>query len=220
MDCAKYMEDSHVHGPRATVDTINHYKKKGHPEYQKVYIDYGFMSQAYDNQSEDDQNSGSDHKQKSTPQYSQINIQKLSPQYSDIGLSNTVILAGKIFNGEEVKEDTNIITKLRTHSSQHYPEKEDGSSWCVDPSHLIQALRFWKTKNHVCLRGIRFRDILDIEKKSSLTHRERKNNEKKVIKSWKYFTSKPYYLLARYHKDLLRTLGIKSAEDFEEWISK
>ena len=90
-----------------------------------------------------------------------------------------MILAGKIFDGEEVKEDTNIITKLRTHSSQHYPEKEDGSSWCLDPDHLIHALKFWKKKNHVCLRGIRFPDIVDIEKKSSLTHRERKEKTKR-----------------------------------------
>ena len=150
--------------PEQLLDTINHYKKKGHPEYKEVYIDYGFMSHTYENQPEDNQNSGSDHKPTSKPQYSQINIQKLSPQYSDVGLSNTVILAGKIFNGEEVKEDTNVITKLRTHSRQHYPEKEDGSSWCLDPDHLIHVLKFWKKKNHVCLRGIRFPDILDLEK--------------------------------------------------------
>ena len=29
--------------PEQLVDTINHYKNEGHPEYQEVSIDYGFM---------------------------------------------------------------------------------------------------------------------------------------------------------------------------------
>merc|ERR1711963_389060 len=99
--------------PEQLIDTINHYKKKGHPEYQEVYIDYGFMSHTYESQPEDNQNSESDPKPKSKPQYSQINIQKQIPQYSDVGLSNTVILAGNIFDGQEVKEHINVITKLR-----------------------------------------------------------------------------------------------------------
>ena len=178
------------------------------------------MSHSHENQNETDKDAGSDQKPKSQSQYSEINIQKLPPQHSDIGLSNTVILAGKVFDGQEMREDMNVITKLRTSSCQHYPEKEDGSSWSIDPDHLINAVRFWKKKNHICLRGIRFPDILDLERKSSLTHRQRKNNEEKVIKSWKYFSTKPYHMLARYHKGLLSALGITSEEEFEEWNSK
>ena len=63
--------------PEQLVDTINHYKKKGHPEYQKVSIDYGFMSHTYENQPEDDQNSESNDKPKLKPQYSHINIRML-----------------------------------------------------------------------------------------------------------------------------------------------
>ena len=128
-----------------------------------------------------------------------------------------MILEGKIFDGEEMKEDINVITKLRTHSRQHYPEKEDGSSWVINPDHLIKAVKFWKMKDHICLRGIRFPDIMDFESRSSLTDTERRDNEEKVVKSWKYFTSKPYHLLVKYHKNLAKELGRSSEEsDYEE----
>ena len=141
-----------------------------------------------------------------------------SPVYFVLyGLSNTVVVAGDMFNGKKVKEDINVITKLRTLSSQRNPEREDGSSWAFDPDHLIQAVRHWKMKNHICLRGIRFPDIVDVESTSSMTEKQRRDNEEKVIKSWKYFTSKPSDLLARYHKSFLEELGFSDEEEFEEW---
>ena len=58
---------------------------------------------------------------------------------------------------------------------------------------------------------------MDMESKSTLTESQRRDNEEKVIKSWKYLLSKPYNLLARYHKSFLEEVGITSEE---EWNSK
>ena len=203
--------------PEQLADNINRYKMEGHPEYQDVIIDYGYMSHTLESPLETDEDSESNHMPKLNQQFSEINLQKSLPQYSDIGLSNTVVVAGDMFNGKKVKEDINVITKLRTLSSQRYPEREDGSSWAFDPDHLIQAVRHWKMKNHICLRGIRFPDIVDVESTSSMTEKQRRDNEEKVIKSWKYFTSKPSDLLARYHKSFLEELGFSDEEEFEEW---
>ena len=191
--------------PEQLVDSIYYYKEKGHPEYQDVIIDYGFMSISPEIQVETDEHSKSDNKQKT------------NTQHFEVGLSNKVIIAGETFNGKKVTEDINVILKLRTLSSQPEAEKEDGSSWCIDPEHLIQAVKFWKKKDLICLRGIRFPNIMDMESESTLTESQRRDNEEKVIKSWKYLLSKPYNLLARYHKSFLEEVGITSEE---EWNSK
>ena len=67
------------------------------------------------------------------------------------------------------------------------------------------------------MRGIRFPDIVDVESKSSMTESQRRDNEEKVIKSWKYFASKPSNLLAKYHKSFLEELGFSDEEEFEQW---
>ena len=62
-----------------------------------------------------------------------------------------------------------------------------------------------------CLRGIRFPDIPDIEGKWSTSLRDdswRWKNEEKVTKSWKHLITKPFSLLAKYHKDLIEEFGI------------
>ena len=47
--------------PEQLADNINRYKMEGHPEYQDVIIDYGYMSHTLESPLETDEDSESNH---------------------------------------------------------------------------------------------------------------------------------------------------------------
>ena len=134
-------------------------------------------------------------------------------------LSNNVIFPEdeilETFDGEDVTEPINVIVKLRTKSSQPKMEIDGGVYWWIDPQHILQTLLFWKQKHHFCLRGISFPDILGREstRAHDWSESQRKANEEKVARSWKNLKTKPYYLLAKYHKSFLEDQGITCEKD-------
>ena len=175
------------------VDYMQHYKKKGHSQYQGLSFDYSLML------------TSDEIKPENQPKCDQMFSYQQNPLNCEIGLSNTVIFPGDgIFKGEEVTEVINVITKLRTKPDQ--PEAEDDTviNWWINPEHLLQAVLEWKFRDHLCLRGIRFKFMSDYgndwESKCTWSENKREENEEKVVKSWKDLSDKPQELLEKYHK--------------------
>ena len=197
--------------PEQLVDCILYHQKKGHPEYENILIDYSFMSTSH----EIPPWTNPENKIKLTkdgPVYNGLDGHRImNPQDYEVGLSNAVLLPGDEFGfrGEEVTEDLNVIVKLKTMPTQPEAEKiTKVTDWAISHSHLIAALKFWKRRDHLSLRGIRFQKtpyppdrIKDWESTCKFSEEQRKENEVKVIKNWKYFADKPYHLLAKYHKN-------------------
>ena len=119
------------------------------------------------------------------------------------------------FDGEKVSEVINVIVKLKTMSNQPEVEIGAGLYWWIDPHHLIQAVRYWKKRNHPCLKGIRFPDITHSSWSNLWNKERRKKEEETVIRKWKHLTTKPYNLLARYHKNFLEENDIEDEDDLE-----
>ena len=92
-----------------------------------------------------------------------VGEKQTNPKNCEIGLCNSVIIPGDhlpgTFDGEEVTEVTNVILKLKTMSNQPKVETDAGFYWWIDPDHLIQSVRYWKKRNHQCLKAISFPDI-------------------------------------------------------------
>ena len=168
----------------------------GHPGFNSVTIDYSYMATSHEIPPQIDPNRKPT-KTKSGTMYHTFDGQpQWSPDNCEVGLSNTVIFPGDNieFRGEKVTEPINVITKLRTMSSQPPAEKDGEITWWkwVDPSHLYQTVRWWKQKDHLCLRGIRFQTnhytstlISDWESLTRWSETQRQENEVKVIKNWK-----------------------------------
>ena len=211
--------------PEQLADFIQYHIKLGYPPYSGVTIDYSFMSTSH----EIPPWTNPENKiiqTKKGPMYVSLGGQpQLNPQNFEVGLSNSVLLPGDEFGfrGEEVTEDINIIVKLKTMPSQPEVEKVTKiTDWPIDHSHLIQTLMFWKRKDHLSLRGIRFQTgvqiIPDWENTSKWSSSQRKENEEKVVKSWKYFETKPYHLLAYFHKDKVEERGESYSDGEEDWM--
>ena len=189
-------------------DYIQHYKKKGHPFYQSAFIDYSFML------------TSEDIKPENQPKYDQLSsVYKKNPLNCEIGLSNTVIFPGDgIFKGEAITEVINVITKLKTKPDQPEAEHDDVINWWINPEQLILAVTRWKYSGHLCLRGIRFTEISnsgnDWESKCTWTEKEKKENEEKVVKSWKDLSDKPQELLEKYKINVQESES--SSEKLEE----
>ena len=228
--------------PEQLVDLIHYYKKKGNRCYRHITIDYSYMQTSNEMPPETNP-ANKPYKTKSGTMYN--SPYTLQPQYNpencEVGLSNDVIFPGedwrgfpRMFRGEEVTEDINVIVKLKTLSSQPEVEKvEKVTDWPINHGHVMRVLEFWKRRDHLCLRGIRYMNkfewgsknedsifIPDWESTCKWTEAERRENEEKVVKSWKYFTTKPYHLLEKYHKNIAKELGRSSKEsDYEDSVS-
>ena len=228
--------------PEQLVDLIHYYKKKGNRCYRHITIDYSYMQTSNEMPPETNPANKPYQTKSGTIYNSPYTLQpQYNPENCEVGLSNDVILPGedwrgfpRMFRGEEVTEDINVIVKLKTLSSQPEVEKvEKVTDWPIDHGHVTTALEFWKRRDHLCLRGIRYMTkfewnsknedsifIPDWESTCKWTEAERKENEEKVVKSWKYFTSKPYHLLEKYHKNIANELGRSSKEsDYEDSVS-
>ena len=143
---------------------------------------------------------------------------EFNPDYSEVGLSNSVIYPGDgenslDFDGKIVTEPLNVILKLRTMPSQPEVEVDPTDYWWIDDQHLLQALKFWKKRNLLCLRGVRIAGIQDMESKCCLSWWWRQKNEQKVANSWKHLMTKSYNILAKYHKELLEEFGITGGDE-------
>ena len=139
-----------------------------------------------------------------------------NPKYCEVGLSNSVIIPGmRNYDGKEVTEDINVILKLKTMSNQPEVEKDIGVYWWIDTDHLIQAVRYWKKRNHPCLEAISFPDISHASFNSVYSKKRRKEKEEDVIRNWKHLTTKPFNLLEKYHRNFLEENGITSEADLE-----
>ena len=219
--------------PEQLVDLIHYYKKLGVCYYRHITIDYSYMQTSHEVLPETNPANKPYYTKSGTIYKSPYTLQYIkNPENCEVGLSNNVISPGNdwrgfplFFRGEEVTEDINVIVKLKTLASQPEVEKvATVTDWPIDHTHLEPALRFWKRRDHLCLRGIRYMNkdedsifIPDWESTCKWTEAERRENEEKVVKSWKYFTSKPYHLLEKYHKSIAEELGRSSEEsDYEE----
>ena len=219
--------------PEQLVDLIHYYKKLGFCYYRHITIDYSYMQTSHEIPPETNPANKPYHTKSGTIYKSPYTFQYIkNPENFEVGLSNNVISPGNdwrgfplLFRGEEVTEDINVIVKLKTLASQPEVEKvAKVTDWPIDHTHLEPVLEFWKRRDHLCLRGIRYMNkdddsifIPDWESTCKWTEAERRENEEKVVKSWKYFTSKPYHLLEKYHKSIADELGRSSEEsDYEE----
>ena len=219
--------------PEQLVDLIHYYKKLGVCHYKHITIDYSYMQTSHEIPPETNPANKPYHTKSGIIYKSPYTFQYIkNPENFEVGLSNNVIFPGSdwrglpmMFCGEEVAEDINVIVKLKTLASQPEVEKvAKVTDWPIDHIHLTSALEFWKNRDHLCLRGIRYMNkdedsifIPDWESTCKWTEAERRENEEKVVKSWKYFTSKPYHLLEKYHKSIAEELGRSSEEsDYEE----
>ena len=119
------------------------------------------------------------------------------------------------YDGKEVTEDINVILKLKTMSNQPEVERDAGFYWWIEEDHLIQAVRYWKKRNHPSLKGISFPDIYHSSWDIRFTCEQRKKKEENVIKNWKHLKTKPFDLLTKYHKKFLKKNDITSKEDLE-----
>ena len=215
------------------VDLINYYKKKGNCYYRDITIDYSYMQTSHEIPPETNPANKPYQTKFGTVYNSPYTLQpQYNPDNCEVGLSNDVIFPGvdwrgfpRLFHGEEVTEDINVIVKLKTLASQPEVDKMAKiTDWPIDHMHLTSAINFWKNRDHLSLRGIRYMNrneesifIPDWEGTCKWTEAQRRVNEEKVVKSWKYFTSKPYHLLVKYHKNLAKELGRSSEEsDYED----
>ena len=56
--------------------------------------------------------------------------------------------------------------------------KEETEVWWICPEQLIKTVRFWKMKDHLSLRGIRFSDIPDKESEPAMSESEKRQKRK------------------------------------------
>ena len=105
--------------PEQLVDYMRYYKEAGLTEYQDVSFNYARMTN-----------------------YAPFNpktypVPKSNCNWAEVGLSNSVVLSGKgTFDGEEAKEDINIILKLRTMITQ--PEVEVDSEFSTTSCEVLE----------------------------------------------------------------------------------
>ena len=149
-------------------DLILYFKERGYPACQDVTIDYSFMQASC-----------------------KLNAQPTGPLFPEVGLLNQLIHPELMFelfedkvvlDGEEMKETVNFVMKLKTMPNQ--PEvdswsQKHGVYWWIDSDDLMEAVRFWKKKGHMSLRGIRFQDIPDWEADCTWTETQKQENKKK-----------------------------------------
>lgn len=191
--------------PEQLVDCLRHFKDEGIHEYQDFEFDYWLMPTEEINP-EAEQETGP-------------NSQSI-PKYCEVGLCNALIFPGDYlpgtYDGEEVTEDINVILKLKTMSNQPEVEIDAGVYWWIEPDHLIQAVRYWRERDHPCLKAITFTDTKDkIGWNWLWNSQERKKKEENVIRNWKHLSSKPYNLLTKYHQKFLDENNITCEEDLE-----
>ena len=198
--------------PEQLVDLIRYYKMMGHPDYCDVTIDYSLMQTSNEIPPEKNPANKPFKTKSGTIMYVRNGLFQSNPENCEIGLSNEVLFPGEKFCGEEVTEYINVIVKLKTMESQPEVDKvAEVTDWPIIHSHLIQTVMFWKRKDHLALRGIRFQSkdrgaifIPDWESSCKWSEAEREANEEKVVKSWKHFNiAKPRHLLEKYHKSYL-----------------
>ena len=185
------------------VDCLNYFKECGEPGYQEMDIDYSYMSASCE-----------------------LDPQTTKPKHYEIGLNSTLIGPGRktwlknspiiTFDGKVVKRNVNVILKLRTLPTQPGVIKKfdlNDIAWWIDEEQLIAVVKFWKRNRHPSFRGIRFPEIPDWEDTSGWSDSQREKNKEKVIKSWKYLSTKPRHLLKEFH-------NIESSDesDDEDWF--
>ena len=197
--------------PEQLLDCLNYYKKEGLHEYQDFTPEYWLMpTEVFNPEAEPEPESGC------TVSLGRFGKQS-NPKYCEIGLSNSVILGGydHTFDGEKVTEDINIFLKLKTMSNQPQVENNAGVYWWIDTDHLIQAVRYWKKRNHPCLEAISFPDISHSSSNFMYNSQQKKKKEENVMKNWKHLTTKPFGLLQKYHQKFLEENDITSQHDLE-----